>query len=98
MSIEAMERQGDGGRSLALISMASSWAGRARASMTRVLPHVRLALTASLSLITTMPDQPPKKLIVVGDSATLGGHPFYAALLEYFQATGSYHSVWEQAY
>jgi superfamily I DNA and/or RNA helicase len=38
-----------------------------------------------------------RKLIVVGDSATLGGHPFYAALLEYFQTIGSYHSVWEEA-
>ena len=37
-----------------------------------------------------------RKLIVVGDSATLGGHPFYAALLEYFEATGSYHTVWEE--
>ena len=37
-----------------------------------------------------------RKLIVVGDSATLGGHPFYAALLEYFESTGSYHTVWEE--
>ena len=37
-----------------------------------------------------------RKLIVVGDSATLGGHPFYAALLEYFQTIGSYHTVWEE--
>ena len=34
-------------------------------------------------------------LIVVGDSATIGGDPFYQQLLEYFEATGSYHSVWE---
>ena len=39
-----------------------------------------------------------RKLIVVGDSATLGGHPFYAALFEYFQTIGSYHTVWDQAY
>jgi predicted DNA helicase len=38
-----------------------------------------------------------RKLIVVGDSATLGGHPFYAALLEYFQSIGSYRTVWEEA-
>ena len=29
-----------------------------------------------------------RKLIVIGDSSTLGGHPFYAALLEYFEAAG----------
>lgn len=36
-----------------------------------------------------------RKLIVVGDSATLGGNPFYRDLLEYFEAAGAYHSVWE---
>jgi KaiC/GvpD/RAD55 family RecA-like ATPase len=39
-----------------------------------------------------------RKLIVVGDSATLGGHPFYAALLDYFQTIGAYRTVWEEAY
>ncbi len=37
-----------------------------------------------------------RKLIVIGDSSTLGGHPFYAALLEYFEAAGAYHTVWEE--
>jgi ATP-dependent RNA/DNA helicase IGHMBP2 len=36
-----------------------------------------------------------RKLIVVGDSATLGGHPFYAAMLEYFEQAAAYRSVWE---
>ena len=36
-----------------------------------------------------------RKLLVVGDSATLGHHPFYASMLEYFEAEGSYRSVWE---
>ncbi len=31
----------------------------------------------------------------IGDSATLGGNPFYQQLLNYFQAEGSYRSVWE---
>lgn len=35
-------------------------------------------------------------LIVVGDSATLGGHGFYASLLEYFESIGGYRSVWEE--
>ena len=38
-----------------------------------------------------------RKLIVVGDSSTLGGHPFYAALLEYFESLSAYHTVWEEA-
>lgn len=36
-----------------------------------------------------------RKLIVVGDSATLGNHPFYAAMLEYFEQAGAYRTVWE---
>ncbi len=37
-----------------------------------------------------------RKLIVIGDSATIGGHPFYGRLLEYFEHTSSYHTVWEE--
>lgn len=36
-----------------------------------------------------------RKLLVVGDSATLGNHPFYASMLEYFEQHGAYRSVWE---
>lgn len=37
-----------------------------------------------------------RKLIVIGDSATIGGHPFYARLLEYFDQQEAYRSVWEE--
>jgi ATP-dependent RNA/DNA helicase IGHMBP2 len=36
-----------------------------------------------------------KKLIMIGDSATLGSHPFYIKLLEYVQAKEFYRSVFE---
>lgn len=36
-----------------------------------------------------------RKLIVIGDSATISAHPFYARLLDYFDAIGAYRSVWE---
>ncbi len=36
-----------------------------------------------------------RHLFIVGDSATLSGHPFYAALLERIQAKGGYRSAWE---
>jgi len=36
-----------------------------------------------------------KKLIMVGDSATLGTHAFYTALLEYVQHKEFYRSAWE---
>ncbi len=35
-----------------------------------------------------------KKLIVVGDSATVGQHPFYADLIDYVTENGRYESAW----
>ncbi len=37
-----------------------------------------------------------RKLLVVGDSATIGGNPFYGRLLEYFETQGAYHTIWEE--
>ncbi len=37
-----------------------------------------------------------RKLIVIGDSATITAHPFYANLIDYFDTIGAYHSVWEE--
>jgi hypothetical protein len=37
-----------------------------------------------------------RKLLVVGDSATLSALPFYRELFEYFEAAGAYHTVWEE--
>ena len=39
-----------------------------------------------------------RKLIVIGDSATIGGHPFYSRLLEYIELLGAYHTVWESIF
>ena len=37
-----------------------------------------------------------RKLIVIGDSATLGVSPFFKSLLDYFEKVGGYGSVWEE--
>jgi len=36
-----------------------------------------------------------RKLLIIGDSATLGGHAFYSRLLEYCEAKRGYGTVWE---
>jgi ATP-dependent RNA/DNA helicase IGHMBP2 len=36
-----------------------------------------------------------RKLLVIGDSATLSSHPFYQSLFSYFEFLGAYQSVWE---
>jgi predicted DNA helicase len=37
-----------------------------------------------------------RKLIVIGDSATITTHPFYLRMVTYFESIGAYHSVWEE--
>jgi len=37
-----------------------------------------------------------RKLIVVGDSATITAHPFYQRLVAYFDDSGAYRSIWEE--
>jgi ATP-dependent RNA/DNA helicase IGHMBP2 len=37
-----------------------------------------------------------RKLLVIGDSATLAVHPFYQRLVEYFEMIGAYRTVWEE--
>lgn len=36
-----------------------------------------------------------KKLVLVGDSATLGSHPFYEDFMSYVEGLGTYKSAWE---
>jgi len=36
-----------------------------------------------------------KKLVIVGDSATLGAHPFYKDFLNYTESVNAYRSAWE---
>ncbi|MCS6905262.1 MAG: AAA domain-containing protein [Bacteroidia bacterium] len=38
------------------------------------------------------------KLVVIGDSATLGNHPFYKDMIDYFQSHNAYMSAWEIMY
>jgi len=37
-----------------------------------------------------------RKLIVIGDSATITSHGFYQRMVQYFESIGAYHSVWEE--
>lgn len=36
-----------------------------------------------------------KKLVVIGDSATFGNHPFYRSFLDYTESIAAYKSAWE---
>lgn len=36
-----------------------------------------------------------RRLVVIGDGATLSQHAFFSKVMEYFELRGAYHSVWE---
>ena len=38
-----------------------------------------------------------RKLVVVGDSATLSAHPFYQRLFIYLEAEGADNTIWEES-
>jgi superfamily I DNA and/or RNA helicase len=37
-----------------------------------------------------------RKLLMIGDSATLSSDPFYVRLIAHFESQGGYHTVWEE--
>ena len=43
------------------------------------------------------PNPPRRKLLIIGDSATLSYHPFFESLVAYVESIGAYHSVWEES-
>jgi len=36
-----------------------------------------------------------KKLVMIGDGATISAHPFYASFLDFVNETDAYRSAWE---
>ena len=38
----------------------------------------------------------PKKLVVIGDSATVARHPFHERFVRHAQETGAWRSAWER--
>jgi ATP-dependent RNA/DNA helicase IGHMBP2 len=66
-------------------------------SCVRSNPEVRLGFLTDLRRMNVALTRGKVHTFVVGDGATLGGHPFYAALIERAQAVDGYRSAWEWA-
>ncbi|MGO9065998.1 MAG: AAA domain-containing protein [Myxococcaceae bacterium] len=64
-------------------------------SCVRSNPEGRLGFLQDLRRMNVALSRARRHLFLVGDSATLGRHPFYASLVERAQATGGYRSAWE---
>ncbi len=66
-------------------------------SLTRSNSHGEIGFLSDIRRMNVGMTRARKKLLVVGDSATLGAHPFYKAFLEYVERIGGYRTAWEMA-
>lgn len=64
-------------------------------SLTRSNAEGQLGFLNDLRRMNVALTRARRHLFVVGDSATLGGHPFYTRFIESVQASGGYRSAWE---
>jgi superfamily I DNA and/or RNA helicase len=65
-------------------------------SMVRSNPEGDVGFLADVRRTNVALTRARRKLVVVGDSATLASHPFYQRLFTYFEAIGAHGSVWEE--
>ncbi len=64
-------------------------------SMTRSNGDGALGFLTDLRRMNVAMTRPKRHLFVVGDSATLSSHPFYARFIDEAQKSGGYRSAWE---
>lgn len=64
-------------------------------SLTRGNADGEIGFLADLARMNVAMTRAKRQLVVVGDSGTVSGHPFYAGFIEHAQATGGYRSAWE---
>ncbi len=65
-------------------------------SLVRSNPEGEIGFLGDVRRLNVAMTRARRKLLIIGDSATLGGHPFYQRLLDYFDCLGTHHSVWEE--
>ncbi len=64
-------------------------------TLTRSNPEQQLGFLEDLRRINVAITRARRHLFVIGDSATLASHPFYAALVDRAHEVGGYRSAWE---
>ncbi|MCC9138264.1 AAA domain-containing protein [Pontibacter silvestris] len=66
-------------------------------SMTRSNDKGEIGFLSDIRRMNVAMTRAKKKLVIVGDSATLSLHPFYSDFLQYVERINSYKSAWEIA-
>lgn len=64
-------------------------------SLTRSNTNQQIGFLADIRRMNVAMTRAKKKLIVVGDSATIAEHDFYSGFLDYANSLNQYHSIWE---
>ncbi len=64
-------------------------------SLVRSNPSLEIGFLSDTRRMNVAMTRARKKLVIIGDSATIGNHEFYRALLIYCEKKGSYLSSWE---
>jgi len=65
--------------------------------MTRSNLESKIGFLSDIRRMNVAMTRARKKLVIVGDSATLSQSPFYAGLIRYAEEQGAYQSAWELA-
>jgi ATP-dependent RNA/DNA helicase IGHMBP2 len=65
-------------------------------SLVRSNPKGEIGFLADVRRMNVALTRARRKLLVIGDSATLAGEPFYRRMIEYFEGWGAYKTVWEE--
>ncbi len=66
-------------------------------SLVRSNPEGEIGFLADVRRTNVALTRARRLVVVVGDSATLAGHDFYKRLLDHFDGTGAWASVWDEA-
>ncbi|MBO0936069.1 AAA family ATPase [Fibrella sp. HMF5335] len=64
-------------------------------SMTRSNDKAEIGFLSDIRRMNVAMTRARKKLVVIGDSGTLGSHPFYADFITYAEELNAYQSAWE---
>lgn len=65
-------------------------------SLVRSNPRGEIGFLADTRRMNVALTRARRQVLVLGDSATLGGEPFYARMVEAFEALGGYQTIWDE--